>query len=122
MGHTRRRPFTGVTPAGVNATYIVVEASLDDTSITVDPVGAATFTVDYTLDNILFDTAAQAAWNLSMANDPGRYVDPGDALFTNVIASGAVQAVGSVANIPIFAIRINQTAGAGSVRYAITQG
>ncbi len=122
MGHTRRRPITGTTPVGVGATYIVVEASLDDTNIQVVANGTVTFTVDSTLQNIMYDAAAQAAWNVAN-NDSDRYVDPASAIWTSQLASGAVSANVIIPNEPIFAIRIDVTAGvAGSVTYTILQG
>ena len=119
MGHSRRRPFTGETPAGVGITYIPVEAFQANTNVQAVAVGTVTFTVDTTLENILYDAAAKAAVNIS---DDSRYVDPASAAFTNLIASGSVDATASVNDTPIFAVRINITAGTGSVRYAITQG
>lgn len=120
MGHSRRRPFVGETPAGVGITYIPVEVFQANTNVQAIAVGTVTFTVDTTLENILYDTAAQAAVNLQ--GDSSRYVDPASAVFTNLIASGSVSATASVNDTPIFAVRINITAGTGSVRYAITQG
>jgi len=122
MGHSRRRPFTGETVAGVGATYIPVEAFQSDTDVQVVAVGTVTFTVDTTLENIMYDTAAQAAVNLRQPRDSSRYVDPASAVWTNLIASGAVSARAALTDAPVFAVRINITAGTGSVRYAITQG
>lgn len=123
MGHTRRRPITGQTAANVvAATYIVVEASADDTRIQVVANGTVTFTVDSTLQNIMYSTAAQGTWNVSQPRDSDRYVDPAAAVWTEELASGSVSAVVELINQPIFAIRINQTAGTGSVSYHILQG
>lgn len=122
MGHSRRRPFTGQTPTGVGITYIVVEAFEDDTNIQVVANGTVTFTVDTTIENIMYDAAAQAAVNLSSPSDPDRYVAPTAAQWDNVIASGSVTANVALANVPVFAVRINITAGTGSVSYAIAQG
>ena len=119
MGNSRKRPFTGETPAGVGTTVIPVEAFLDNTNVQVIAVGTVTFTVDTTVENVLYDAAAKAAVNVS---DDSRYVDPVDAVWTNLIASGGVSATAVLNHTPIFAVRINITAGTGSVRYAITQG
>jgi hypothetical protein len=123
MGHTRRRPITGTTPVGVGATYIIVEAAADDTNVQIVANGTVTFTVDSTLQNILYSTAAQAAINLSSPSDPDRYVDPTNAVWTEQLASAGVDANVTMVNEPIFALRINITAGvAGSVTYTVLQG
>ena len=123
MGHTRRRPIVGQTAANVvAATYIVVEASADDTRIQVVANGTVTFTVDSTLQNIMYDATALAAANLNSPSDPDRYVAPASAVWTEELASGSVSAVVELINQPCFAIRINQTAGTGSVSYHILQG
>ena len=120
MGHSRKRPIVGETPAGTGATYIVLEAFEDDTNIQVIANGTVTFTVDSTVQNILYDTAAQAAVNVSNPN--GRYVDPASAVWTNIITTGSADANVQLQNEPVFALRINITAGTGSVSYHITQG
>ena len=122
MGHSRRRPFTGVTADGIGIKYIVVEAFEDDTNIQVIANGTVTFTVDVTIENIMYDAATKGAANIASPADDSRYVDPTSAVWTNVIASGIVSATVALANQPIFAVRINITAGTGSVRYAIAQG
>lgn len=119
MGATRKRPIVGTTPAGVGITYIVVEAFEDDTDIQVVANGTVTFTVDSTLQNIMYDATAQAAVNIYNPN--GRYVAPTAAVWANEIASGSVSARVALASEPVFAIRINITAGTGSVSYSILQ-
>lgn len=122
MGHNylgRNRPIVGETPAGVGATYIVVEGYEDDVNIQVVANGTVTFTVDFTLQNILYDATAIAAVNVG--NAEGRYVDPASAVWINEIASGAISAQSTMTDTPIFALRINVTAGTGSVGYVIAQ-
>lgn len=121
MGHvrTRMRPITGTTPAGTGITYVVVEAFEDDTQIQVIANGTVTFTVDSTLQNILYDAAAQSAVNIGNPND--RYVAPTAAVWANEIVSGSVDAAVAITKL-VFAIRINITAGTGSVTYTIAQG
>ena len=122
MGHNllgRNRPIVGETPAGVGATYVVVEGYEDDINIQVIANGTVTFTVDWTLQNILYDAAAIAAVNIR--NDEGRYVDPASAVWINEIASGVISAQSTLTDRPIFAFRINVTAGTGSVSYTIAQ-
>ena len=122
MGRSRRRPFTGVTADGTGIKYIVVEAFESDTNIQVIANGTVTFTVDTTIENIMYDAATKDAINIASPADDSRYVDPTSAVWTNVIASGIVSATVALVSQPIFAVRINITAGTGSVRYAITQG
>lgn len=118
MGHSRKRPIVGETAAGTGATYIVVEGE-DDVNIQCTVVGTVTYTVDWTNENILYDTATQAAVNIA-TNDPERYIDPASADWVNLITSGAATADAQI-NYPIFALRINITAGTGSVRFHIAQ-
>lgn len=121
MGHTRRRPITGRTADGVGITYIVVEMAADDTNVQVVANGTVTFTVDSTLENILYDTATQAAINLSSPGDPDRYIDPTDAVWENQLASGSISANFQMVSEPVFALRVNVTAGTGSVTYTVLQ-
>lgn len=122
MGHLRKRPFVGTTPVGVGATYIIIESALQKTNINVIANGTVTFTVDSTLENITYDAAGKAAVNVVMASDPDRYVAPTDATWTEQIASTSSDAVAVMSNEPVFAIRIDITAGAaGSVTYTIVQ-
>ena len=122
MGHSRNRPYTGRTAAGTGITYIIVESFQDDTNIQVLANGTVTFTVDTTIQNITYDAATKAAWNIAQPTDLGRYFDPTAATWDNVIASGSVDATVALTNTPIFAVRVNITAGTGSVTYAIAQG
>lgn len=122
MGYKRTRPYVGRTPDGVAETYIVIEADERPTHVQVIANGTVTFTVDYTNQNILYSTAAQAAVNVGGQTPPeqDRYVDPSSATWVNLIASGSVSADASL-DVPAFAIRINVTAGTGSVSWHITQ-
>lgn len=122
MGHSRKRPYTGTTPVGVGATYIVVETCLDDFRVHCVANGTVTYTVDSTSQNILYDATAQAAVNIGNPNE--RYVVPASADWDNEIASQvSTDSSVAVSNKPVFAFRINITAGAaGSVTYTIQQG
>ena len=124
MGHSRKRPYTGTTPVGVGATYIVVETCLDDFRVHCIANGTVTYTVDSTSQNIMYDAAAQAAVNVSQPSDPGRYVVPASADWDNEIASQvSTDSSVAVSSKPVFAFRVNITAGAaGSVTYTIQQG
>ena len=124
MGHDRVRPITGTTPAGVGATYIVVESFQDDTQVQVIANGTVTFTVDSTIQNILYDATALAAVNVgggNAGNPNDRYVAPVDATWANEIVSGSADAAVTLTEL-VFAIRINITAGTGSVTYTVAQG
>lgn len=118
MGHNRTRPIVGQTAAGVGATYIVVDQACDDTRIQVIANGTVTFTVDYTNQNILH--GAPTAVNIVQPNDADRYVAPASATWINGIASGSASAEDEL-RTPVFALRINITAGTGSVSYHINQ-
>jgi len=119
MGHSRKRVITGETAAGVGATYIVVEGFEDTVNIQTQANGTVTtLTIDWTNQNILYDATALAAVNINTPNDPGRYSAPASADWNQIAtAVGASQL-----QFPVFAIRIDITAGTGSVVYQITQG
>ena len=125
MGHSRRRPITGTTPDGVGITYIVVEPFSDDISIQCIANGTVTYTVDSTYQNILYDATAQAAVNIGNPND--RFVAPTAAIWTNQTASGSASASdniddGAGNDVLVFALRVNITAGTGSITYTVNQG
>jgi len=119
MGHTRVRPIVGQTAAGVGATYIVV-CSMDELNIQVIANGTVTFTVDWTNQNILYDAASQAGRNV-VTGETARYVAPASATWVNLLGSGSANAVAQF-DYAVFAVRINITAGTGSVSYHIAQG
>lgn len=119
MGHTRVKPIVGQTAAGVGATYIVV-GSADELNIQAIANGTVTFTVDWTNQNILYDATGKAAVNV-VTGESARYVAPASAAWVNLIASGSATAAAQF-DYPVFAVRINVTAGTGSVSYHITQG
>ncbi len=117
MGHSRRRPITGQTVANVvAATYIIVEMTDRPTTIQCIANGTVTYTVDRTIQNIFYSTAVIAAKHL----DTNRYVDPAAAAWASVATTGSVSTLNDV-DTPVFAFRINQTAGTGSVTYTILQ-
>lgn len=118
MGHSRRRPIVGRTPDGVGATYIVVEFE-DDMSAQFIANGTVTYTVDSTIQNILFDSAQQAAVQGNAEQD--RYTAAASAEWTNEQTSGSVSGIVTLTKV-VFALRINITAGTGSVSYHIAQG
>lgn len=121
MGHARKRPISGQTAAGTGATYIIVESFEDSINVQTIANGTVTYTVDWTNQNILYDATALAAVNIVQPDDGPRYVAPASATFVNLIASGTASANAQTA-FSVFALRINITAGTGSVSYHITQG
>lgn len=121
MGHRRTRPIVGETATGVGITYIIVDQAADDTTVQVTAEGTVTFTVDWTNENITYDAAARAAVNISPGGiNDDRYIAPADATWVNLIASGSADASAQYST-PIFAVRVNITAGTGSVKYHINQ-
>jgi len=118
MSHSTARPVVGETAAGTGATYIPVNRHASRTNIHIDAIGTVTFTVDSTLDTILWDATALAAIN--MQPNRGDQVAPASAFWVNEIASGSADADVQL-NAPVAAIRINITAGTGSVGYRIQQ-
>lgn len=119
MGHSRSRTIAGQTAAGTGATYIVLEDFVSPINIqTVANGTVTTLTIDSTNQNILYDATALAAVNVAQPADSDRYVAPASATWDQIAT-----AVGfSQLSYPVFAIRINITAGTGSVSYHITQG
>lgn len=121
MSHSRRRPIVGQTPVNtVAAKYIIVEMTERPTTIQCIANGTVTFTVATTIQNIMYDAAAQGAWNVQQGVDTDRYVAPTAAAWDEVAATGSVDTLTDI-DTPVFAFRINQTAGTGSVTYTILQ-
>jgi hypothetical protein len=112
------RPIVGTTATGTGATYIVLSRYSELTNINLVANGTVTFTVDSTIDNILWDATALTAVNLQ-TNDSSMS-DPASAFWVNEVASGSVNASARIST-PIFGIRIDITAGTGSVSYQIQQ-
>lgn len=118
MSHSTARPVVGVTAAGTGATYIPLNRHASRTNIHVVANGTVTFTVDSTLDTILWDATALQAVNLTGLS--ADHVAPANALWVNEIASGSVSADAQL-NSPVGAVRIDITAGTGTVGFRIQQ-
>lgn len=108
------RTNTGTTAAGIGATYIPINRYVDSTSIQLTVSGTVTFTVDYTLDNIRPGAAASAV------NAPGNGVAAASATWETLVSSGSVGTVASL-DVPVDSLRINITAGTGTVSWRIIQ-
>jgi hypothetical protein len=101
------------TVAGVGVTYIPINRYSPNITVQATPNGAATFTVDYTLDNIIRGAANPYDTSEGL-------VAAASAIWSNLIASGAVAAV-FTGSLSAYALRVNQTAGAGNVSIRISQ-
>jgi hypothetical protein len=109
MAHgSRKRPISGTTPAGVGATYIIVEAFEDTVNIQLTVNGTVTaFTCDWTNENILYDATALAAVNINTPEDTGRYVAPASATWNNITLTANTASL----QFPVFALRLDITTG-----------
>ena len=117
MGYKRTRPYVGRTADGTGAKYIVIEADERPTNIQLVVNGTVTaYTVDWTNQNILFDSKEQSGVNAIAEED--RYTEAGSAVWTQLFDQTATQ---GQLDFPAFALRINITAGTGSISYHITQ-
>lgn len=127
-GHRARgRPITGITPAGVGATYVIVEGYQDDINVQIVEDGTTTnWLVQWTNQNILYDDTALQAVNLQQRGEGDRYVAPASAQwadFTPVLNQDTPGNASSISD-PIFALRIQVLAGVSTdaLRYHITVG
>lgn len=111
----RNRVIRGQTPAGTGATYIPIDRYIDNIDAAFTANGTVTFTVDYTLDNIV---RSQASSYDVVGNDD--LIAPGSADWRNLIASGTVD-VTFQGKRAAYALRINITAGTGSVSFLVAQ-
>jgi hypothetical protein len=119
MGYSYSRPIVGTTATGTGATYIIVSGHSPRTTINLVANGTVTFTVDSTIQKINWDATALAnCVNLQPNNEA--WVAPASATWVNEVASGSVDANASLST-PINGIRIDITAGTGSVGYRIQQ-
>lgn len=108
----------GTTAAGVGITYIPVDRFQSYLTAQLVANGTVTYTVDGTGDNILWNTATLAAANLQ--NRHGA-VDASNATWDNLQASGSASG-DFTAEGRYRCLRINITAGTGSVTFIINQG
>lgn len=131
MGSSRRRPIVGRTDTGIGAHYIIVEAFERPINVQVTAEGTVTFTVDWTVQNVLYDVTGKRAVNVAggdgsadqpvVMTEQDRYIPPANAVWNSLITSGSADAQASI-DVPVFAIRIDITVGTGAVAYHITQG
>ncbi len=113
------RPIVGTTPTGTGITYIVMNKYDSRSNIQVVANGTVTFTVDTTLDTIHFDDETDPV-PVNFQNLSADHVAPASAEWINLVASGSADAQSQI-NYPIAAVRLNITAGTGSVTYRIQQ-
>jgi hypothetical protein len=107
------RPIRISTPAGTGATYVPIDRTCPNITVQAVVTGTVTFTVDYTGDNII----RAAANPYDQSED---LVAAASAAWTNLIASGSSNTSYNGA-LNATALRVNITAGTGSVRLIITQ-
>jgi hypothetical protein len=103
----RSRVNTVTTPSGTGATYVPIDRHAKKLTIQAIAIGTVTFTVDYTLDNILPPAAAGG-------------VAAASADWTNLIGSGS-SSTSFRGDLQAYALRVNITAGTGSVRLKVAQ-
>lgn len=113
---SRNRTYSGRV-LGTGEAIVVVESFQRPSTVQID-LNGGTATVEYTLQNVLYDAAALAAVNINTPEDTGRYVDPAAADWTAVTITAGIGTL----DIPVFAIRINATgAGTPGIDYHIAQ-
>lgn len=112
MGHGYSRPITRVI-TGVSEIYIPINRYQEDITVQVTS-GGSTFTLDYTLDNIIRSQAS----SYDVAGEP--LVAAASAFWTNLIASGAANAEFR-GQLQAFALRVNLTIYVGDLTVRIAQ-
>lgn len=118
MGHSSARPIVATAPAGAT-TYIPLNRHASRTNISTAVVsGAPTGTIGATLETILWDTAAQNAWNVS--NRTADVVDPTDANWDDSLVADVTTGPFTSSNTPIAALRA-VIGGTGVLRIVIQQ-
>lgn len=113
------RPTVGSIAAGAVTTVVPLNRYSARTHIQVDLTGANTFSIDSTLDNVLWNTATLASAVNLQPNSP-EDADPTAAAWVEEQASGSVDVTLKL-NSPIAAIRIVKTVGAGTAEYRVQQ-
>lgn len=113
------RPVSASIPAGAATVVIPLNRYAARSHIQVDVTGANTFSIDSTLDTILWDqTVVDAAVNLQPRGDD--VAGPSTAAWVEEQASGGVDSTLKL-NSPVAAIRIVKTVGAGTALVRIQQ-
>ncbi len=118
MSNSTARPVVVSIPAGAITKDIPLNRHADRTTIGVAITGANTYSIDSTLDTVLWDTVALKAVNLQPRT--GDVVDTGSANWVEELASGSVTASLTL-NAPVAAIRIVKSGGAGTAEVRIQQ-
>lgn len=119
MSHSTARPVVTSVIAGAVTKVIPLNRHASRTRIDVVLTGANTFSIDETLDTVLWDAAVIAsAWNV--AGRTGDVTDPTTANWAEIQVSASASS-SLVLNSPIAAIRIVKSAGAGTAEVRIQQ-
>lgn len=103
-----------LTPAGTGETYIPIDRYSPAITIQCDAIGTITFTVDYTLDDVVRGQAN--SYDVNNEN----IVAPASAQWTNLIASGSAD-VAYNGSLSARCLRVNRTVGTGQVRIRVSQ-
>ena len=113
------RPVTSSVAAGANTVYIPLNRYSNRSHIQVALTGANTFSIESTLDTILWD-AASLAGNANLQNRQDGYAAPASAAWVEEQASGTASVTLKL-DSPVAAIRIVKTVGAGTAAVRIQQ-
>lgn len=119
MGHGYARPVSASVVAGANTVVIPLNRYASRSHIQVALTGANTFSIDSTLDNILWNTATLASAVNLQPNSPDD-ADPTTAAWVEEQASGTADVTLKL-NSPIAAIRVVKTVGAGTAEVRVQQ-
>lgn len=119
MGHGYARPVSASVPAGAATIVIPLNRYASRSHIEVSLTGANTFSIDSTLDTILWEQAVlDGAVNLQPRGDD--VDDPTTAAWVEEQASGTADVTLKL-NAPIAAIRIVKSVGAGTAEVRVQQ-
>jgi len=120
MGRSYARPVNASVVAGANTVNIPLDRYANRTHIQVILTGANTFSIDSTLDSILFSTAVLASAVNLQPNNPARQ-DPSTANWSEELPSAVDTPADVHLNAPVAAIRIVKSAGAGTAEVRVQQ-
>ena len=119
MGHNYSRPHTTSIPAGAVTVVIPLNRYSARTHVQVALTGANTFSIDSTLDTVLWDQAViDGAVNLQPRGDD--VADPTTAAWVEEQASGTADVTLKL-DSPIAAIRVVKSVGAGTALVRVQQ-
>jgi hypothetical protein len=119
MGYAYARPISSSVPAGAATVVIPLNRYAARSHIQVAITGANTFSIDSTLDTVLWDQSViDGAANLQPRGDD--VADPSTAAWVEEQASGSASVTLKL-NSPVAAIRIVKSVGAGTAEVRVQQ-